>query len=68
MKITDRTNPVTFESLDNGAAFKHEDIFYMKIKETYDCNYNAIRLFDGEMMDFDWQTYVAPCSCELIVG
>lgn len=68
MKITDRTALYTqFYELDNGDVFKHEDVVYMKIKELFDNNYNAVRLFDGDMATFTDGTCVTPCHCELII-
>lgn len=69
MKITDRTELRTlFGELDNGNVFKYEDVVYMKIKEPYDSNYNAIRLFDGDVDTFRDDHCITPCHCELIIG
>lgn len=68
MKINYTTNQkIKFDELENGNVFIYEDTFYIKVKETYDCNYNAVRLVDGMLEDFVENCYVTHCDNHVLM-
>lgn len=77
MKITNRTDCVRLESLENGAVFKHpdSDTLYVKgfVHNTPNVSVNsgrtlALRLCDGLVTAPESTCQVIPVSAELLVS
>ena len=70
IKVIDNAiRKVTFFELETGETFKFESGYFIKINvvERNDYQYNAVKLDDGELYDFQQGKVVIPFNCELIV-
>lgn len=66
----------TFNGINRGETFLFNGHLFMRLAECYDgaddngnqSYYNAVRLIDGSLYDFDWDDMVEPVDGEITIN